>query len=378
MLSTFYIPTRLVFGPGSIARLGEEARQLGQRAMVVTYPDIRRVGWLDKVTGDLGKNGVEAVVYDELEPNPRNVTIDRGAVLAREEKIGLVIGLGGGSVMDAAKGIALASTGSASIWEYVMGTARAGGDLPALIQVPTLAGTGSELNQIAVFTDWGTHEKRIIFHPGLWAKIAIVDPAVTVTVPKTLTASGGVDAFSHLVEWYLMPERPLPVNDAVREGVMRVIVKTLPKLLEHLDDVEARTQISWASTIASSDLSRLGGTAGSMTCHAIEHAVSGYYDINHGAGLAALLPAWMRHLQSVRPQRFALLGRNVFGKPDGIAAFEKWLKSMGMKLRLRDLGCKLEHAGDIAAIALRTWNNLESFPGNLDAATIAQIYQEAY
>jgi alcohol dehydrogenase class IV len=194
MLSTFYLPTRLVFGPGSIAQLGEEARQLGQRAMVVTYPDIRRVGWLDKVTGDLGKNGVEAVVYDEIEPNPRNVTIDRGAGLARKEKISLIIGLGGGSVMDAAKGIALASTGSASIWEYVMGTARAGGPIPALIQVPTLAGTGSEMNQIAVFTDWENHEKRIIFHPGLWAKIAIVDPAVTVTVPRgrRLLASGGM------------------------------------------------------------------------------------------------------------------------------------------------------------------------------------------
>jgi alcohol dehydrogenase class IV len=135
-----------------------------------------------------------------------------------------------------------------------------------LIQVPTLAGTGSELNQIGVFTDWQTHEKRVIIDNNLWAKVAIIDPQLTVTVPKKLTASGGVDALSHILECYLMPASRLPMNDAIREAVMKVIVKILPRVLEHPEDIEARTQLSWASTIASSQLSRLGGSAGSMTC----------------------------------------------------------------------------------------------------------------
>jgi alcohol dehydrogenase YqhD (iron-dependent ADH family) len=246
-----------------------------------------------------------------------------------------------------------------------------------LIQVPTLAGTGSELNQICVFTDWETREKRFMMDDHLWAKAAIIDPELTVTVPAKQTASGGVDTLAHIMECYLMPESPFPINDAIREAVMKVTVRTLPRAMAKPDDVEARAQLSWASTIASSNLSRLGGSTGSMTCHGIEHAVSGYYDINHGAGLAALLPAWMRQFEPLRKDRFKLLGANVFGKTDGIPAFEEWLSEIGMKLRLRDLGCQIETSDRIAELALKIWD-FQPHPGGLDAAGIARIYRESY
>jgi alcohol dehydrogenase YqhD (iron-dependent ADH family) len=114
-----------------------------------------------------------------------------------------------------------------------------------------------------------------------------------------------------------------------------------------------------------------------MTCHGIEHAVSGYYDINHGAGLAALLPAWMRNIYPARAERLELLGRNVFGKADGITAFVEWLDKIGMKLRLRDLGCELEKADEIADIALRVWD-FQLHPTSSDATTIARIYRDAF
>jgi alcohol dehydrogenase YqhD (iron-dependent ADH family) len=332
MVVPFYLPVKIVFGAGSLKQLGEEARANGKRALIVTYPDIRKVGILDKVVADLSKHNVGAVVFDELEPNPRTSAVDKAAEIARKEKIDLVIGLGGGTAMDAAKGIALASSGTAPVWDYVTGKVKVSGKVPAIIQVPTLAGTGSELNQIAVFTEWQTHEKRIIINPDLWAKAAIVDPEITLSVPKKLTASGGVDAFSHICETYLTSDLMLPTNDAIREAVMKIVVKFLPRVLEHLDDIEGRTQLSWAATIASSQLSRVGGSGnGNMSCHGIEHAVSGYYDINHGAGLAALLPPWMRQILPLRKARFELLGANVFGKVDAIAAFEDWLEQVGMK-----------------------------------------------
>jgi alcohol dehydrogenase len=377
MIQPFYLPIKILFGAGSFGQLGEEARALGHRAMIVTYSDIRKLGYLGTALEDLRNKGLEADVFEDLEPNPRTSTIDRAARVARERKVDLVIGFGGGSAMDAAKGIALASSGEASIWDYVTGKARAGSSVPALIQVPTLAGTGSELNPIAVFTDWESHEKRFIFDPNLWAKVSIVDPNLTATVPRTLTAAGGVDALAHIMECYLTSERPLPMNDALREAVMKVTVQSLPKVLAHPDDIDARTQLSWASTIASSDLSRLGGAAGNMTCHGIEHAVSGYYDINHGAGLAALLPAWMRQILPVRKERIDLLGETVFGKRDGIAAFEEWLDEVGMKLRLRGLGCELERADEIANIALRVWD-FQLHPTSVDAATVAGIYRDAF
>jgi alcohol dehydrogenase class IV len=377
VVSTFYLPVRLVFGPGSISLVGKEARTLGTKSLIVTYSDMRRLGIVDEVIRRLVEEGVDVEVFDELEPNPRGLTVDRGAQIAREAGVEVIIGLGGGSAMDAAKGIALASSGQTSIWDYLPEESPVSGPLPALVQVPTLAGTGAELNHIAVLTDWESHEKRCIFNSNTWAKVAIVDPAVTVTVPPRLTAAGGVDTFAHLAEWYLMPDKPLPVNDAIREAVMRVTVRLLPRVLADPNDIDARTELSWASTIASSELSRLGGTVGSMTCHGIEHAISGYYDINHGEGLAALLPAWMRQIIPARAERLTLLGRNVFGKNNGITAFEEWLEEVGMRLRLRDLGCELERADEIAEIALRVWD-FRPHPTDIDAEVIAQIYRDAY
>jgi alcohol dehydrogenase class IV len=377
MITPFYLPIKLVFGPGSLKQLGEEARAIGRKAMIVTYPDIRRIGLLDRVVKDLKSKGVDALVFDELEPNPRCSVIDKGAGVARAEKIELVIGLGGGSAMDAAKGIALASSGNAPIWDYVLDKAQVTGRVPSLIQVPTLAGTGSELNQIAVFTDWVSKEKRVLFNPNLWAKTSIIDPELTLSVPQKQTASGGVDILAHIMECYLMPESPLPLNDAIREATMKIVVKYLPQALVKPDNIEARTQLSWASSIAGSSISRVGGSVGSMTCHGIEHAVSGYYDINHGAGLAALLPAWMRQLQPLRKARFDMLGANVFGKKDGIQGFEAWLEEVGLKLRLRDLGCELKSADEIAVLALKVWD-FQQHPGGLDAAGIARIYREAF
>jgi alcohol dehydrogenase YqhD (iron-dependent ADH family) len=377
MITEFYMPLKVIIGEGSINRLGEEAKDIGNRALIVTYPDIRKVGMLDKIIAELNKNGVVTLIFEEVEPNPRSTTIDKGAEIARKEKVDLVIGLGGGSAMDSAKGIATASTGIAPIWDYVMRKAQVSAPAPAIIQIPTLAGTGSELNQVAVITNWQTHDKNVFFSPAALARVSIVDPALTISVPRRQTASGGADTFSHLVEYYLMPDFRLPLNDAFREAVMRTVVEFLPKALVKPDDIEARTQLSWASTIAMSNLARLGGTVGSMTCHNIEHAVSAYYDITHGEGLAALLPAWMRHIEPVRKQRLDMLGKNVFGKSDGIKATEEWFKEVGVNFKLTDLGCEKERADEIAEITLRSEAMLAAHPRPLDKAAVAQIYRDS-
>jgi alcohol dehydrogenase YqhD (iron-dependent ADH family) len=149
-------------------------------------------------------------------------------------------------------------------------------------------------------------------------------------------------------------------------------------VLANLDDLESRTQISWASTVAMSQLARLGGGGGAMTCHGIEHAVSGYYDVTHGEGLAALLPAWMRYTEPILPERAKLLGEKVFGKPDGIAAMEEWFEEVGMRFTLQDLGCELERAEEIADLALMSSPGLAAHPRPLDKAAIAQIYRDSF
>lgn len=378
MATTFYLPTKVVFGVGAIQELGKEAKELGKKAIIVTYPDIRRVGLLDRIVEDLKASGVNSVVFDKIEPNPRSTTIDEGAKLARDQKVDLVIGLGGGSVMDSAKGIALASSGSESVWQYIVARLQPKGPVPLIIQVPTMAGTGSEVNFTAVITNWATHEKMVLLNPTTMAKVAIIDPAITVTVPKNQTAAGGVDTFCHIVEAYVTDTQPAPLTDGIRETVMKMVAQYLPKVLAKLDDIDARTQLSWASTIAMSQFARLGGGLGNLTLHGIEHALSGYYDVTHGAGLAALLPAWMKYTLPVMKPRFDLLGRMVFGKTDGIQATEGWLGQVGMRLRLRDLGCQLEQADEIAALTLKSSPWVAQHPRPLDATTIAQIYRDAF
>jgi alcohol dehydrogenase class IV len=379
-MNTFNLPVRIVYGAGSITQLGRRATAIGRNAIIVTYPDIRRVGLLDRVVKDLKSNGVDTLIFEEVEPNPRSSTVDKGAKIVRDNKIDLVIGLGGGSVMDTAKGIALASSGTDSVWNYIRGgTGEVKGPVPPLIQVPTIAGTGSEVNAGAIITNWETHVKTGIIHNSLWAKLAIVDPELTLTVPEKQTKAGAADTFSHVVERYVTDDTPSPMTDGIRETVMKMVVKYLPKALAHLDDIEARTQLSVASTTAMSSFVTWGDGGGVMSCHGIEHALSGYYDVTHGEGVAALLPAWMKFYLPEMKERFDLLGQNIFGKKDGIRATEEWLQSVGMRLRLRDMGCELERADEIAELAIQSTPGMDSRgPKTLDAAAIAQIYRDSF
>ena len=261
MLSRFELTTAILFGAGAIGKAGEEAARLGHKAMIVTYPDIRRIGLLDKVIKNLKESKIDAVVFEKVEPNPRSTTIDEGAAIARKEKIDLVIGLGGGSAMDAAKGIAVACSGTAPIWDYLLKRAEVKGIVPPIIQIPTMAGTGSEINFSAIITNWETHIKGGLGDPRFLAKVAIIDPEITLSVPLHQTKAGGIDILFHVLEPYLTDGAPTPLTDGIRETCMKMVVKYLPRVIAHPDDIEARTQLSWASTIAMSQFARLGAAA---------------------------------------------------------------------------------------------------------------------
>jgi hypothetical protein len=378
MLLRFEFATTILFGSGAVCKVGEEAAKLGRKAMIVTYPDIRRIGLVDKVIGYLKENGLDAIVFEKVEPNPRTATIDEAAELARAKKVQLVIGLGGGSAMDSAKGIALASSGTASIWDYMLDRVDVTGIVPPIIQIPTMAGTGSEGNCGAVITHWETHIKKPLMHPSIQAKVAIIDPEITLSVPLHQTKAGGVDILFHVLEPYLTDATSEPLTDGIRETCMKIVVKYLPRVILNLGDLEARSELCWASTIATSQFAQLGGGGGPATCHGIEHALSGYYNITHGDGLAALFPAWMNSFKAVREDRFKSIGRNVFGKEDGSKAVEEFLENVGMKLKLRNLGCKLEDAKTIAELAIKSSPYLSSHPIPLDVNSISQIYHDSF
>jgi alcohol dehydrogenase YqhD (iron-dependent ADH family) len=159
---------------------------------------------------------------------------------------------------------------------------------------------------------------------------------------------------------------------------MKMVVDYLPRVLKKLDDLEARSQLSWASTVACSAFADLGGGDGSMTMHGIEHPLSGMYDMAHGDGLAALLPAWLSSLSDIRQSRLKKLASNVFGAKEGIVAVEMWLKAVGMDLRLRDLGVEQTRLGDLAANALETAPWLRAHPKKLSTDAIEEIYKKSW
>lgn len=378
MITTFHLPTRIIFGVGSFKQLGTEAKEFGQKAMlVIGRSSVRRTGVLDSAVEDLKSNGVDTLIFDKVVPNPRASTIDEGAGVVRREGIDLVIGLGGGSAMDTAKGIVLASTGTKPFWDYIGTDIKVSGPVLPLILVPTTAATGSEANYFAAITNWETREKKACITPYIFPRVSIVDPELTLSVPKQETATGGVDIFCHVVEGYITAQEPSPLTDGIMETVMRMAVAFLPKALTRLDDIEARTQLSWASTLACSLFVTLGGGYGQRTLHLISNPLSGYYDVTHGDCLAALLPAWMRYTLPVKPERFRSLGKNVFGEEDGIVATERWLDKVGMKFRLGDFGIEPGLFEELAAHAA-TESRLKVHPRLLDVGAIKQIYQDSY
>lgn len=381
MITTISITPKLIFGPGALNQLSDEAKAIGRKKlMIVTYPDIRKAGHLDKVIKLLEKGGItNPIVFEKVMPNPRATMIDEGAALARSEKVDFIIGLGGGSVMDSAKCIALGSTGTKPIWEYI-GVRTPVGTAPLIIQIPTMAGTGSEMNLAGVVTDWEkTHEKTSIGTPDLLARVVIVDPELTLTVPKRQIAAGGLDILTHLAEFYLSAPENMFVNDGVKETMMKAVVKYLPIALEKPNDMEARVQLSWASTVAMSALARIGDNVGNMSCHGMEEAMSGRFDICHGEGLAAIFPYWMKNIQPARKERNLMFARNVFGRTDvdGTKAFEDWQAGIKMNLRLRNLGFELALADEVGAMALRQPRTAAN-PVPLTPKDVGDIYRAAY
>jgi len=378
-ISRFYLPTRFIIGQGSFAQAGKESSRLGKTALLVTgSKSMRKTGVLDKIIALLNAEGVKAIIFDKAEPNPRASTIDAGAKIARENGVDHVIGLGGGSAMDTAKCIALASCGSDSIFNYFKGTATNRSKALPIMLIPTVAASGSEANNGAVFTNWETHEKVPLMHPLLYPACSIVDPALTLTLPIKPTAQGGVDIFCHIVENYVTAANSTLINDAIRESSMKTVVLALPAVLNKLDDINEREKLTWASTIACSQFAGLGGGTGVMTLHGIEHPLSGEYDVAHGDGLATLLIEWMKNVYPDRKKRFELLGKNVFGEPDGISATEKWLKLVGMDHRLSHLGAKEADFDKLADNAIRSASWIKHHPSPLDIAAIVSIYKKSY
>lgn len=310
---TFHNPTKLIFGRGQLARLGEEVSAYGKRVLLVYGGgSIKRTGLYDDVVKILDDVGAEWVELAGVEPNPRLSTVQEGIDLCRAHDIDLVLAVGGGSVLDCAKAIVVGARFDGDIWDVITGKARATGALP-LGTVLTLAATGSEMNANSVITNWETKEKvGWAAAPYTYPAFSILDPVYTFTVPREHTVYGIVDMMCHALEQYFHTAENTPLQDRWIEALLRTVIEAAPKALENPEDYEARETLLYCGTMALNHILSMGTGGGDWATHDIEHAVSAVYDIPHGGGLAILYPNWMKYVLDAAPARFARLAQEVF------------------------------------------------------------------
>ena len=344
----FSFKTRLIFGAGTLSRLPEVARGYHKALIVTGKKSSKQNGSLDKVRSYLSSVGVESLVYDDVKPNPTTDSADEAADLGRRAGVDLLIGLGGGSAIDEAKAVSVAIPGRRPITDLNKGWMPQT-SIP-LIAIPSTAGTGTEADPWFVLTDLKTSQKRGYGYGVTFPLASVVDPELTLTLPKFQTAATGMDTFYHALEGYLNRDAN-PLSDGLAIHAMELVKQNLSVACEHPGDIEARTNLSAASVMAG----MVEFMPGVNLIHALAHPIGAYTDATHGACLSAVAVEYLKFVADAMPDRASVVA-NLLGedpKPERAAeGLSKLLREVGMDFRLSQLGLKKELIPKVAEDAL--------------------------
>jgi alcohol dehydrogenase class IV len=356
----YYQPTDIRFGKGRVDETGKVASQWGKRCLLVTVPVFPEFEPLfARVKAAMKESGVEVAHFDGVIPNPTTAVVSAGASMAQEHRADVVLGLGGGSSMDTAKAIAVEATHDGTSWDYLFYRDKQPTEktLP-VISVTTTSGTGSQVTQVAVVTNPEDKDKSALYHPLLYPKASIVDPELMLTVPEHITASTGFDVFAHAFESYINPNGS-PYTDMTALEAIRLTAGHLPTAVKSGSDLEARSFMAWADTLAGLSIANAGVTLP----HGIGMAVSGIYPhVMHGEALAVVYPAILRYSFRHAAAKFAAVGRifepALAGVPDEEAAemacgvLEGFIRTIGMDTCFEDLDVPKEELADLARASM--------------------------
>lgn len=343
----YMTPTRLIFGRDAIAKLPEVMTQFGKK-ILLTYGggSIKKIGLYQKVLEML--KGYDIVELPGIQPNPKyDPSVLDGVRLCKEHNVDVILSVGGGSVLDCSKAIAAGAKYDGDPWDLISYKVKAKATLP-IVDIITLAATGSEYDCGGVISRTETNDKIGYIDPLLFPVVSILDPVYTFTVSKKQTAAGIADAMNHTIEQYFVEDSTL-LNDGFCESMLRSLMTNGRKCLENPEDYTARAEMMLACTYGCNGILALGNSYSGWPCHGIEHALSAYYDITHGEGLAIITPRWMRHILSERTMdRFVKYGINVFGidptlpkqeiAGKAIDATYEFFESINIPMHLRDVG----------------------------------------
>ena len=344
----YQTPTRLVFGKDVVEKkLKGVMEQFGKRVLI-TYGggSIKRSGLYDQVLQILQDK--EIYELPGIEPNPKfNPSVLDGVRICKEKNIDVILSVGGGSVLDCTKAIAGAACSDADPWDIVTGKVPTLKAIP-IVDIITLAATGSEYDSGGVISRTETNDKLAYFSPLVFPAVSFIDPTYTFTLPVMQTLAGVADCINHIMEQYFCGEH-IMMNDAFMEGAVKSLVKNVKTVLEEPENYDARAEIFYATTLGCNGIYSLGNSHSGWPMHAIEHALSGHYDITHGVGLAIVTPRWMRHiLQATTGQlheqvveRITSFGNHVFGTDtpeESIQAIHDFYEGIGIPMTLQEVG----------------------------------------
>ncbi|WP_298589611.1 iron-containing alcohol dehydrogenase [uncultured Megasphaera sp.] len=349
---------------------------------------IKRTGIYDEIMGILKAAGKDVVEFSGIMANPTYDKVLEGAALARQHQADLILAVGGGSVMDCCKAVALAAVYDGDIWQdFWAKPGRIEVTPVPLGIVMTTSGTGSEMNGGAVITNEALKIKTGRDYPQLNARFALLDPLYTYTVPKKQMISGAFDSFTHMMETYFSAPDEDNVSDSLNEALMKSFVRNLRKAIANPEDYEARSNLVWASTMAENRILKLGKQC-DFQGHILEHALGAFTDCNHGCGLAVLLPVYYRHIEAAGAKKFARFATEVWGfspegktlaerANDGVEALVSFVKEIGLPTTLRELGMTEDQKDLLPKIAATCVASPGSYK-HLDGDEILDIFKEAW
>lgn len=378
----YYCPTRLIFGKDSIESLPEALRPLGKK-LLLTYGggSIKRMGLYDKVKSLL--RDFDVFELSGIEPNPKyDPSVIDGVRICKENNIDAILSVGGGSVLDCSKAIAAGAKYEGDAWDLISYKVKAKAALP-IVDIITLAATGSEYDTGAVISRTDTNDKIGYLDPLLAPVCSILDPTYTFTVSPKHTAAGTADAMNHIIEQYFAEDTTL-LNDGFCEAELKSLMANVRIALKDPTNYKARAELMLDCTYGCNGILALGNRQSGWPCHGMEHALSAYYDITHGEGLAIITPRWMRHILNDRTlDRFVKFGVNVFGidasqdkyeiANKGINTLYAFFEEIGIPMHLKEVGIDESRLGEMAHhVAVN--EGLESAYAPLTESDIKEIF----
>lgn len=359
---SFSMPTQIIFGKGTENQTGEHTAKIAKRVLFhYGSGSIKKNGLYNRVAASLKAAGVEFVELGGVQPNPRLSLVQEGIRLCREKNLGAVLAVGGGSVIDSAKAIAVGVPYSGNVWDFYTGKAEPAEMIPVGV-VLTIPAAGSEASKSSVITNEEGSFKRALDIDLIKPTFAIMNPEVTYTLPAYQTACGAADIMAHVMERYFTNVTDVELTDRLCEATLKTIINNVPTVLREPEDYAARAEIMWASTVAHNDLLSTG-RIGDWASHQIEHELSALYDVAHGAGLAVVFPAWMKFTYKHDVARFVQFAARVwgveegFGDPEqtaleGIRRMEEFFRNIGLPVRMKDLPIPTDRIGEMAERAV--------------------------